>query len=330
MNIWNKRILLIFVSLGTICLAIVTSWIVIIQPQVKKMSASRYVVPLETESFIEKPSGEFMHYYEPAPSSVYAQSAEWLTEPVIHHINKDGVHSESDYSIEKEPGVYRIVTMGDSFTFGSFVHTKENWSSVLEKKLNGQTCKTSESYEVINLGVEGYDIGYAAERYLTKGVRYSPDVVIWLINGFNFYSLNDLSWDARDAYAKGTVATVSAQTVQTSYYAVSDYVLSVLLQRMSAQEIFMKQKAYIQRVVDAVNVPLIIAMTVHSDPQLIRLIQDAARNHPNVYIFDALPDLNNTNSVFPDGHPNVLGHARISDATFSYVWGAGLVGCNPD
>ncbi|MDP8249136.1 MAG: SGNH/GDSL hydrolase family protein [Candidatus Tritonobacter lacicola] len=85
---------------------------------------------------------------------------------------------------EKEPGVYRIVALGDSFAFGC-VSRDENYLALLEQRLTGQL---SRPVEIINLGIPSY--GPKEElRLLEKlGIKYSPDHVM-----VNFFVGNDLT-----------------------------------------------------------------------------------------------------------------------------------------
>jgi lysophospholipase L1-like esterase len=94
-----------------------------------------------------------------------------------YHINNQGLHDLYDYEEKKKSDVQRIITLGDSFTFGLYIETEDNWTEQLEKTLNQTTCG---KYEIINLGVYGYDFRYAYERYVQLGEKFNPDLVIWL------------------------------------------------------------------------------------------------------------------------------------------------------
>jgi len=82
--------------------------------------------------------------------------------------------------------------LGDSFTFGSSVKREKNYPATLTRLLNnGKICPANVSFEVINLGVYGYDLNYALERFKMRGLKYRPDLVIWLINDWNFTSYKE-------------------------------------------------------------------------------------------------------------------------------------------
>ena len=44
----------------------------------------------------------------------------------------------------------------------------------------------NDKFEVINLGVSGYDIAYSIHRFATRGIKYNPDLVVFLVINDNF------------------------------------------------------------------------------------------------------------------------------------------------
>ena len=82
----------------------------------------------------------------------------------------------ADVNLEKEPGVSRILMLGDSFTFGAGVGDDETFSAVLEEILNN--ASGSGKFEVLNLGVESYSP--VLEYILLKRniARLDPDIII--------------------------------------------------------------------------------------------------------------------------------------------------------
>lgn len=138
---------------------------------------------IDVRNIQKYPSGGLAHFYEPKPNSVEEVHKDWLFPDVPRAtINKDALNERYDYSVKKEPGVFRIITIGDSFTYGQNVSTASNWTEVLEDKLNNEImCPTIKKFEVINLGVGGYDTSYELERYKLRGQKYKPDAVVWFV-----------------------------------------------------------------------------------------------------------------------------------------------------
>ncbi|MCH8124398.1 SGNH/GDSL hydrolase family protein [candidate division KSB1 bacterium] len=97
-------------------------------------------------------------------------------------INNQGMRADRDYTYQKQPGVKRILSLGDSFTLGFEVDGEDTYSSVVERNLNFIGIQT----EVLNTGVSGFS---NAEEYLyleRELLNYNPDLVIisFWINDF--------------------------------------------------------------------------------------------------------------------------------------------------
>ncbi|OGM33335.1 hypothetical protein A3D01_00390 [Candidatus Woesebacteria bacterium RIFCSPHIGHO2_02_FULL_39_13] len=136
-------------------------------------------------------SGKLKYFYQPPSNYTERVKNTWIADEVIYTYNSDTLNERYDYQIQKPPKSFRIVTLGDSFTFGLYVNTKDNYPEKLEDKLNS-VCNNNPNVEVINLGMQGYDIEYSVERYKKRGVKYQPDLVIWFINSWNYLKINEL------------------------------------------------------------------------------------------------------------------------------------------
>lgn len=131
-------------------------------------------------------SSQLKYFYEPKENSVQKWNGDWLGYEVDNQINSDSLNEVIEYKTEKNPHTFRIITIGDSFTYGMYVRTESNFSKVLERSLNSNTkCDNISNFEVINLGVPGYDAEYTVERFIKRGIKYKPDLIIWLLNYWN-------------------------------------------------------------------------------------------------------------------------------------------------
>ena len=82
---------------------------------------------------------------------------------------------DRDHSLDKPPGVYRILVLGDSITQGFRIEADEDvFTSVLETKLRGEGMNA----EVLNFGVSGYNTQQEVETLREKGLRFGPDLVV--------------------------------------------------------------------------------------------------------------------------------------------------------
>jgi lysophospholipase L1-like esterase len=73
----------------------------------------------------------------------------------------------------KPAGMFRVITLGDSFTWGIEVKDEECFPHYLEKILQGQRTA-----EVFNMGVGSYGIDQMLLKYLRHGRQLRPDVVV--------------------------------------------------------------------------------------------------------------------------------------------------------
>jgi lysophospholipase L1-like esterase len=118
-----------------------------------------------------------LHFHRP-----YARETIMGAEVII---NSKGLR-DSEHSYEKEKGTYRILSVGDSFTFGFGVKQPLVFSNLLENHLNEtKPLKRISRYEVINGGVGNYTTNQELAFLENEGYKYNPDHII-----LNFY-IND-------------------------------------------------------------------------------------------------------------------------------------------
>lgn len=97
-----------------------------------------------------------------------------LKNGIIYKINSRGLRDrEFDYS--RSQGVYRILALGDSYTFGWGEALKNSYPKILERILNQNP---NLKWEVINAGVYGYNTEQEYEFLRREGIKYYPDMVI--------------------------------------------------------------------------------------------------------------------------------------------------------
>ncbi len=96
-----------------------------------------------------------------------------------------------EFSAAKD-GVYRIVALGESTTFGMTIQPEDKpWPEVLEQIIR-QRLKTSRPVQVINAGVPAYTIGHTLYRLPREILPLRPDMII-SYHGANGFSLIDSS-----------------------------------------------------------------------------------------------------------------------------------------
>jgi lysophospholipase L1-like esterase len=102
----------------------------------------------------------------------------------LYRINADGLR-DSVYARPKPDGVFRVVVMGDSVSFGYGVEEAEAYPQVLEELLS--QLMPSPEIEVVNLSVGGYNAYNEARLLEGVGQSYEPDLVLvqFCINDLN-------------------------------------------------------------------------------------------------------------------------------------------------
>jgi len=106
------------------------------------------------------------------PNSVF-----WHTDVSGHWkfvTNSRGFRNDTDFSYDKPPGVFRVLSLGDSHTEGVDAQQDRTFSAVLERSL----CERGIPTEVINSGVSGFSTAEELAFLENEGVRYHPDVVV--------------------------------------------------------------------------------------------------------------------------------------------------------
>lgn len=82
----------------------------------------------------------------------------------------DRIRGAEPIGLSKPDGVNRIVSVGDSFTYGVDAGEFENFSALLDRH---------EDLQVLNMGVPGYGIDQSYLKYKQHGAKYEPDTVLF-------------------------------------------------------------------------------------------------------------------------------------------------------
>lgn len=113
--------------------------------------------------------------------------------PAVVHYNNYGLN-DSDYTLEKPPGVFRVVIVGDSFPQGLQVEREQGFPWLLEGLLNRDS---PQKIEVINLSMDAYGTDRELLLYAVLGWQFQPDLVL-----LSFYTGNDIQDNQIDLEAR--------------------------------------------------------------------------------------------------------------------------------
>jgi len=99
---------------------------------------------------------------------------------VLVQTNEDNLRGPL-VSTSKPSKTFRIVTVGDSFTFGHGVPFEGTWTYQLERIVDGAlaACGSGWRCDSVNAGVNGYDTRDAYVYLRKKALKYRPDLVLY-------------------------------------------------------------------------------------------------------------------------------------------------------
>lgn len=83
---------------------------------------------------------------------------------------------DNEVTLEKKNNIIRILSLGESTTFGAKVEFEEIYAKVLERRLN--EIKANHAFEVINAGVSAYTSFQSLIYLKTEGLKLKPDILL--------------------------------------------------------------------------------------------------------------------------------------------------------
>jgi len=331
-----KKLILFLVLIETI---IIFSQGLSIYSKRKVLGQKISVSPLLKENLITNSKSALKYFYEPKPNSIQTQKLDWLNyQPgytATQTINEDGLNNKENYTVEKPKDTFRIITLGDSFTFGQNVNTANNYPSQLENLLNqNNTCKNIKKFEVLNLGVPGYDIHYTVERYKLRGQKYNPDLVLWLLISDDLLRVDELLIPKAKSYREQLKATgqFDALLKQGKFYSDTVKARQDTISELGGKDnVLMLQKEYLQQMNDLFKNPLIV-FTIKSfksfEEKNKNLLEEFVRTRKNSSFYSSTVNLNKQDDTsLPDGHPTKKGHQLISAEMFNYLKDNNIIPC---
>ncbi len=138
-------------------------------------------------------SGELVVVPSPRPGLIYTMRP-----------NRGGGNSQGyfdyEYSLQKPPGVFRMVLIGDSVPVGQNVGWPESFAKLLERKLNDQ--RPERCWEVVVLARSGYGTSQELILLRDEAFDYQPDLILWsyVLNDPAHPLYHDVSGDLRLLY----------------------------------------------------------------------------------------------------------------------------------
>lgn len=301
-----------------ICIVGVLSYIALWIVEYRALTQHAYAL-VEKEQRIA--SSTLAYFYELSTHSLPERTAlpSWA-DSIVVTITEDNLNERRMYPKEKGDA-FRIVVLGDSWVFGRFVSTQDNTVEQLED-LFARFC--TNPVEVINLGVPGYDIEYAVERYRIRGVAYDPDMALFLFNANDFNEWNQFLETRMREYARKyrIPFTTESSGVDVWLDAFRDQMKEIGSERVLTiqMDALTRLRALFTRQLVLVAYP-----NMGLDEQIVpALATFANQSRAELYISEKFL---NDEERLPDGHPNKDGHTLLARDLFSYLTTKQFVEC---
>jgi hypothetical protein len=136
--------------------------------------------------------------FYPLPKGVWHQDREGLAlhwPGLVTYLPQFGVTAsfnsagmrDREHPVEKAPGVFRLLVLGDSFIEALQVPFEESFTSLLQREL---AERAPERVEVMNASVSGWGTDDELKYLTTYGRRFKPDLIVVAMTLYNDVSDN--------------------------------------------------------------------------------------------------------------------------------------------
>ncbi len=267
-----------------------------------------------------QPEDQWHYFYELASGSSQVEAASWLQPSVTYHFNDDSLNEIKNYQPGVHDGVIRIVTVGDSFTFGMYVDTENSWPKQLERLLQQQQlCGGLLEYEVINLGVPGYDLNYTAHRFIQKGAKYNPDLVIAFLRDDDFFLDNEKFREREDFFRHELESSESSKKYAVeanekypeTRFAYQEFIEAFNGLSAEERQQQIEQEAHWFSNMTAVFPGPYLIFTAPRTPEIyVNKMKELSRQARNSFFLESIHEFKTFDPY--DYHPTTEGHASIA------------------
>ena len=285
----------------------------------EKLLDANNVALINKENTIPFQDEDLKYYWEFLPNQIQEDHPDWLPYKVTYNINKDKLNDRFDYQTQKQEKTYRIITLGDSFTYGHYVNTQENWTEQLEDLLNNSssTCEYNH-FEVINLGMPGYDVQYIVKRYQEIGAKYNPDLILWFESNSGFSRFNELMDPLVESCREDKSNTNLAKQKESIHYCWEQAEKKVQKENSPEylDEILNKSFESFFNMVDQNKI--IFFYYDNMWPKKRKIIEKLKMQYENATFITSIPETPPQERLI-DEHPNAKGHKAISRSIFEYL-----------
>jgi lysophospholipase L1-like esterase len=288
----------------------------------QKVLGSNAVATPDESGLVKAENQKFKYYYKLEPSQIITEKKYWDNTTTEITVNADGLNDRFNYEVNKPANTFRIITLGDSFTYGRYINTKDNWTEKLEDLLNNKgSCSGNINYEVINLGMPGFDVPYIIERFKDYGLKYKPDLIIWFESGTGFLRNREKS----EPYIQNCYNEIKFQkSNQSGGKDLADCWFKAYTNIEATELLEVARKRLTEWMEEFLttrgDIPVLITSSKAIEPQHKEAINTIVGQHLESYYTDSITQVNEgSGTALYDTHPNEKGHKMIANDMYKYI-----------
>ncbi len=269
---------------------------------------------------------------------------------VLEKTNSQGLRGP-ECSPSKPRGVFRIITLGCSRTYGLGANQEETYAHYLQELLSD---KLKRQTEVLNFGVNAYGLDQMALMFEKYAKNFEPDLVFLQLYRPNIDRIQyDSNWHTpKPAFTlvDGTLILENVPVPESRFYAIDTWLArhsflfaSLKRRRMKIEQLRQKKRQSIVRTqglyllaskilgrlkqhTDAVGVPLVVFVW-GSGRKLIPIAADTGISVINLHDFEeVLPwiEIGSLDNPPPIRHWSAHGNRYVATALCNYVLRSGI------
>lgn len=270
------------------------------------------------------------YFFQLKPNTIFNFSTPKNLTQASYLTNNDGLNEKNNIEISKPEKTIRIISLGNSFTFGLFVKTEDNYSEKVEELLNDKSrCISNNKFEVINLGVSGYGFDYAAKHFLDKALKYEPDYIIWMVQDESINFPSQLFYKLRQQIAESRGLVNSNEKVEEKIPGYNNN-LMVEIELAAREEVELKytdkerieiQNKEFKLLNQAAPIPVsFFSYSGRLNGSNQQFIDSLTKKYKNIKLLNPISGISNKENHFADdAHPNENGHALIAENLFDQL-----------
>lgn len=280
----------------------------------------KYATDLKDHIEFSRENPDLQYFFEPEKDKVKRWDPPWLGYEAVNTINSDTLNERYEYSNYKDETTFRIINLGDSVTYGLYVDTKDNYSEILEDLLNTNLiCPSIENFEVINFGVPGYDNEYMVERFIKRGIKSNPDLVIWLLSDIE--QINEYYYKYKEELSEAGVPEYNYDKKGVPVHTMYKIASRKVKDEYSREEMLSYQRKVLDRFFDSYDKELLIISLLSTAKAKESLVEEYLSKHSEqTDYFAGISEIEKKKQYrLPDGHPNKEGHREIAKDLFDFL-----------